>query len=943
MGKVDQLQDQIARQEQKVAQARDRFREAAAEALGALDALSPLIEARLDETRADVDAIVEDWPLVTAAPWDADWSSWDPEQRQSARSLRAGDFVEGRTGATLVPWRVPFIGGKGIVVVSTDDSEDTGDALLRSLMLRAVLALPHHAKLTLLDPSGLMRNFRNVNRLPGVQNVDSDVRKTLDEVIAHIRHVNQTYLDGRITTFHDLPDAQRRAEDYRLVVCADYPRGYDLRALDALRTIAETGPDAGVYLLMHAIDDGSGQQLDLPFDKGVARINVANSQATLHGLGGHIRFDGDPPDDLEDALLDRLGEATPETPVIDWAALHENVEAFADDATHRIEVPVGRSGVTQPLKLTFGVDHDSSPTVHAILAGVAGSGKSTFYRSLISGIAHRYSPDEVELYLVDGKFGAEFRVFADLPHARVVSLKTNPVVARSVLQELVDEMARRNEVFAAALSHDGSRADGAGDTADYTTYRAAGYQMPRILLIVDEYQYLFEEDTEDTASELLRQLTTIGRSAGIHVFLASQRFTPKGLRYRDDIFQNIHTRIAMQMSADEVRALTEFTPDGRRLIETTCDRTGKLVVNNRGGADAGNMPGQAALITDEQRRGTVNRARDRFPGRTPIVLHGDRQASVPSLLPFAARLEGSTPAELEATAHRPWHEEGFGRPDWIGSEHPLLVPLGRELSVAGQVAAMLRRAGDENVLVVIDEGTIRVPVLAATIAAASLLDAHGAPCELSIADLSLTGIAWHGLLPRIAEVAASRGTTTQVVTSSRDVGDLVGAVHHELQRRSDLSDEALHEASSHLVVLHQPERAEALEQDRDDFGPVPSAAGEQLIDLLEKGPRRGIHVVVAAPAMGDLSAVLPDRALVAFRHRIGTQMSEDDSFELLQASAAARLAAWEPPRLGVYSDVRRGRLTRFVPPMLGPDHDAFNSLVADLESVLPVSTAGVAQ
>ena len=53
---------------------------------------------------------------------------------------------------------------------------------------------------------------------------------------------------------------------------------------------------------------------------------------------------------------------------------------------------------------------DSSP--HALIGGPSGSGKTNFLYAMLGGLAARYSPDELELYLLDFKEGVSFAQFA---------------------------------------------------------------------------------------------------------------------------------------------------------------------------------------------------------------------------------------------------------------------------------------------------------------------------------------------------------------------------------------------------------------------------------------------------------------------------------------------------------------------------------------------------
>ncbi|MBX2998820.1 MAG: hypothetical protein KF893_09950 [Caldilineaceae bacterium] len=211
--------------------------------------------------------------------------------------------------------------------------------------------------------------------------------------------------------------------------------------------------------------------------------------------------------------------------------------------------------------------------------------------SAIAGLTTRYSPDELRLYLIDGKDGVEFQPYRHLPHAEVVSLRSSPELSRSVLAELVEEKERRNDIFTRA----GLR--------DFTEYRAKGQPLgalPRVLLLVDEYQELFEGDRDGVASGQLLQLAQQGRSAGIHMFLGSQHFGAVGMLNRQQVFDNFHLRCAMQMANDAVQALTEFGRKGKNLIAQTCDLPGKIVINDRSGDDSGNYAGKVAFLQSER-------------------------------------------------------------------------------------------------------------------------------------------------------------------------------------------------------------------------------------------------------------------------------------------------------------------------------------------------------
>ena len=121
------------------------------------------------------------------------------------------------------------------------------------------------------------------------------------------------------------------------------------------------------------------------------------------------------------------------------------------------------SGLQAPVGFADGLPShvalaDASP--HALIGGPSGSGKTNLLLTMISSMAARYGPDELEFYLLDFKEGVSFAQFAPgrrdktwLPHARLigVNINTDREFGLALLQFLSDEMRRRAE---AAKAHE---------------------------------------------------------------------------------------------------------------------------------------------------------------------------------------------------------------------------------------------------------------------------------------------------------------------------------------------------------------------------------------------------------------------------------------------------------------------------------------------------------
>ena len=127
-------------------------------------------------------------------------------------------------------------------------------------------------------------------------------------------------------------------------------------------------------------------------------------------------------------------------------------EMWTSDSRGGIAVPLGRAGATALQMLALG----KGTSQHALIAGKTGSGKSTLLHVLIMQLALRYSPDEVELYLIDFKKGVEFKTYAShqLPHARVVAVESEREFGLSVLQRFDAELVQRGELFRQAGVND---------------------------------------------------------------------------------------------------------------------------------------------------------------------------------------------------------------------------------------------------------------------------------------------------------------------------------------------------------------------------------------------------------------------------------------------------------------------------------------------------------
>lgn len=169
------------------------------------------------------------------------------------------------------------------------------------------------------------------------------------------------------------------------------------------------------------------------------------------------------------------------------------------------------------LPLVFGKDMEGNPMLvdlaklpHLLVAGATGSGKSVFINGLLTSLATARSPQQVQFLLIDPKM-VEFTMYTGLPHL-ISPPVTDPKRAALTLKKLVVEMEKRYKCFAEA---------GVRNLLQYNRNHPQD-QIPYIVTVIDEYADLMVIARNDV-EETVQRLTQMGRAAGLHLILGTQR------------------------------------------------------------------------------------------------------------------------------------------------------------------------------------------------------------------------------------------------------------------------------------------------------------------------------------------------------------------------------------------------------------------------------------
>ncbi|MBO7677306.1 MAG: hypothetical protein J6S49_07315 [Erysipelotrichaceae bacterium] len=186
--------------------------------------------------------------------------------------------------------------------------------------------------------------------------------------------------------------------------------------------------------------------------------------------------------------------------------------------------------------------HEKGQGPHGLIGGTTGSGKSELIVSLLLSLCIRYSPEYLNIVLIDYKGGGiRESLTADgrsLPHIiGAVSNLENNVIERMIIA-LNNECRRRQLLFKKLSASSNTSIMNIDDYLN-STYEE---KIAHLLIVVDEFAELKKEDPEQIRQ--LISISRIGRSLGVHLILATQK--PSG-NIDEEIFSNSRFKIALKV------------------------------------------------------------------------------------------------------------------------------------------------------------------------------------------------------------------------------------------------------------------------------------------------------------------------------------------------------------------------------------------------------------
>jgi DNA segregation ATPase FtsK/SpoIIIE, S-DNA-T family len=784
----------------------------------------------------------------------------------------------GRMSLTYQNWKgyiprlVPFPFKKSLWL----PDQTTAHRLIHQLMLRLMHCMPvGNVEITAADPLRLgtsldpFLSLLKVKRLFPEQRLltrSDELENALARLTDYVEDLLQNKFRGEIKSWSAHNEANSSNPiPYKLLLIFGVPEQLTDKSLWYLGRLLEHGPVCGVLPVLtideDRLEDRKFTGLRTAIDKYSKRINsivpaeiltkhvseisVVEEQEFWPGRSELANFLA--------SLSDRYEQSSKFSKSL--TDLWDANAPWQNDSAQKLHFPIGWEADGEMVYFTIGGVNTEH---HTLLAGKTGSGKSNLLHVLIHSACHAYSPSELNIYLLDYKEGVEFNIYAkeQLPQVKLVATESDPEYGVTALTHLTGELEKRAREFKSR------------SVRDFYEYRqSSNAQLPRILLIIDEFQILFSENANVAreAEALFAKLLKQGRSHGIHLLMATQ--TIRGLQALSlgALTSQLTCKIALSCSQED----SAFILGQNNWAAADLNSPPEGIINNANGAKSANQRFLVPLADRETCRGhtaeiSETAERKGYCGETK-VFDGSRLPEIPV-------------------------------PDWFNSRTCKLIQLhlGTRLSYEEEsLCVTLANRPLSNLLLSGYNDAIHDGLLASILQ--SLDSQDGIDEIIYFNGRSIVPVGASKYLDGFGEKTVSKHESVPALNLTEISGEL-----RKLKR---------------IVIIDGLDSTKEFHSGPASFRPVkkdePPSPQESLKKILEDGPLQGTFVIAFADNWKRCDTTCRD-LLGFFELRVGFCMNEDDAGKFI-SGVIGKFKGLETDNRAVFADRLKNQVSWFRP------------------------------